>query len=483
MFVALLLLVIFVYSTQIAFGINDAKNYYFQLVMIFGIGLYGIGLYKERNIEFQKYSLFDYMLVLTIIYLSLRTSPFIDEFLNFQLFIILYFVIKQGMFDSKYQYKMVLINNNCMCFIVILELIVILQSFIGLFQAYGIFESLNPRYKITGTTVNPAYYSFFLAASYPLILSIHIYLSISIYRNIKLKILTYIAFLCSVSVLIITENRSSWVSLVLSSIFLLLCIKSFRVTIKTIMLSRILKIISFMVTVFCLVIGIVFVYNFKYDSSYGRLLIWKISNSMIFENPIFGIGYNKFEVLYNIYQQKYFSNNDFLPHDVQIADYIQVAYNEYLQLLIETGIIGFLLFVIIIVYFFMQLLKYINRTSVDENCDFHYFVNIGLFISITSILIMSLFSYPLHYLPVRIIFIINIAILSGLMKNKMRKKKWCVSSIKFIYLFLICLLIMNSLSNVGYKKMWKLAIKEYDKGNYSQSCSIYQAIYPRTSVH
>lgn len=46
MFVVLLLLVIFVYSTQIAFGINDAKNYYFQLVMIFGIGLYGIGLYK-----------------------------------------------------------------------------------------------------------------------------------------------------------------------------------------------------------------------------------------------------------------------------------------------------------------------------------------------------------------------------------------------------------------------------------------------------
>lgn len=477
-FIILLLLVVFVYSTRIAFGINDAKDYYYQVIMLLGIGLCGINIYKQRMFEYQIYSLFDYMFVVTIIYFSSRTYPFIHEFLNFQLLIILYFLIKQKMAIPLFNNKIVLSNKNCVFFIVVIELIVILQSLIGLFQVYGLMDSLNPRYIITGTTINPAYYSFFLAASYPIILSFFFYLDINHYPVVKFKILTCLAIVMILSVLIITENRTSWVSSILSSVLIILSIKKYRTVIKDIFISKAAKYIFLLASISCFIIGTIFVYNYKYESSYGRLLIWKISKNMIFENPIFGIGYGKFEVLYNEYQQKFFLNGDFLLHDVQVADYIQMAYNEYLQLLIETGLVGLLLFILTMAYFLFNFLKYINITTKNKDRDFSYFITIGAFFSIISILIMSMFSYPFHYLPIKILFVINISIVSCITSCIIIKNKRKNIFTKYLYLFSICLLIVHNLFSLKYKIMWKLAINSYEKEQYHKACSIYQTIYP-----
>lgn len=482
-FIILLLLVVFVYSTQIAFGINDAKGYYYQLIMFLAIGLCCINMYKQRMLKYQIYSFFDYMFVATIMYFSLRTYPFIHEFLNFQLLIILYFVIRQGIVNSHFCNKIVLSNSSCVFFIVIIELVAILQSSIGLFQVYGLVETLNPRYNITGTTVNPAYYSLFLAASYPIILSFFFYLDTDRYPVMKFKILTCLAIVTILSVLIITDNRSSWVSLVLSSVLLILSIKKYRAVIKEIFISKTVKWICLVVSILCFILGTIFIYNFKYESSYGRLLIWKISKNMIFENPIFGIGYGKFEVLYNEYQQKYFCNGDFSVHDVQVADYIQMAYNEYLQLLIETGILGLLLLVFTIIYFLFQFSKYFRLTAKNKNEKFSYFIIIGSFLSIFSILLMSMFSYPLHYLPIQILFVINISIVSCVMSRITIEKKRKSFCIKYFYLLFICFLILFNLSTIKYKKMWKLAINAYEIGHYEESCSIYQIIYPHLKTN
>lgn len=106
---------------------------------------------------------------------------------------------------------------------------------------------------------------------------------------------------------------------------------------------------------FILIFG--FFVNLKYFLSIKndiRILTYKIALDMFMDNPLLGIGPDNFRYKYLYYQGHFLKSN---PEFIKLANNAKHVHNEYLQILVETGIIGFsiyVIFLIISVYFLLR---------------------------------------------------------------------------------------------------------------------------------
>lgn len=128
------------------------------------------------------------------------------------------------------------------------------------------------------------------------------------------------------------------------------------------------------------VIGSVLFY-WKRDSAVGRVLIWKVSISMVAEAPVWGSGGGSFRAGYMIRQADFFKTNPESKY-AQVAGNVFHPFTEYLLVLVEFGIVGLLLSGAVLVP--------IARASGQPG--FTSFPT-----SIAAVVLFSCFSYPVHY--------------------------------------------------------------------------------------
>jgi hypothetical protein len=143
------------------------------------------------------------------------------------------------------------------------------------------------------------------------------------------------------------------------------------------------------------------IYSIKPDSAGGRLLIWKISLHMIAKNPLVGIGFDKYKVDYENYQSDYFGSGAGTLYEEKVADHVIYAYNEPLQICIELGIIGFILFLSIFGIAFFSLSKQGNIKNP---------LLLSALAAVVSFFVDSCFSYPLSIMPsyINLLFLLSI---------------------------------------------------------------------------
>ncbi|MGO4972119.1 O-antigen ligase family protein [[Clostridium] aminophilum] len=87
------------------------------------------------------------------------------------------------------------------------------------------------------------------------------------------------------------------------------------------------------------------------DISTGRFIIWARAWKLFKNNPIIGIGWGNF----SLYMTDYYNS----VTGVQVAN----VHNDYLQLLCETGIVGFLCFTLPMLYILSRTLKCIRQQN------------------------------------------------------------------------------------------------------------------------
>lgn len=133
-------------------------------------------------------------------------------------------------------------------------------------------------------------------------------------------------------------------------------------------------------------IGCVLFY-WKQDSAMGRMLAWKVSDSMVAEAPVWGMGAGSFQAHYMTYQAEFFKANPDSRH-TQVAGNVFHPFNEFLLLLIEFGLFGLLLSGLIL--FSVVKGMCISRFNPFLTC-------------IAAITLFSCFSYPMHYAYVCIV--------------------------------------------------------------------------------
>lgn len=95
----------------------------------------------------------------------------------------------------------------------------------------------------------------------------------------------------------------------------------------------------------------------KSDSIWGRIFIWKNCINIFIERPITGYGSGSFINIYNNYQIRYFEKSQGSETEKMLADYVILAYNDFIEVSIEMGLIGLLLLVSLYLISFRKILS------------------------------------------------------------------------------------------------------------------------------
>ena len=122
---------------------------------------------------------------------------------------------------------------------------------------------------------------------------------------------------------------------------------------------------------------------------------------MIFDHPILGMGSGMFQVKFFQYVEELANRDESgaMPH-MMLAIRNRAtdnAHNDLLQFWVETGAIGFMLFMLFLASYFVT----ITRSILEEpGSNYYKQIQMGMLAAVLSISISAGFSFPLH-LPVR----------------------------------------------------------------------------------
>ncbi len=341
---------------------------------------------------------------------------------------------------------------------------------IGVLEFSGVIKMFGSNFIMTGGFLNQGVFANYIATLLPFPIAL-----ILIKQQKIIRILSFIIFLISLTVLILTTSRTAWISGLTSLIYLIfygfniksLIVKTLQTTLKKTIVASL--VIIFICT------GSIFLYNFKKDSANGRLFTWKICLSAIKEKPLFGHGINSFHAAYNSHQINYFKENTEDIKNGMLANEAKYAFNDYLQIAIEKGLIGLFPFLVIVFGIFLIPHKK------------HYLL-IAVKAAVLSTLICSLFSYPLinsiHYT----LFFILIAYASSKHNSNQYsfsflKKRIVTLPISILLACLISLSLSMQISHFYYCNKWKTAYKMVQNKNFNYIPEIYHSLYPHFQNH
>lgn len=214
----------------------------------------------------------------------------------------------------------------------------------------GVFQMIDPMYvmpkkwidaeefdlkkRMFSTFFNPNVFGFYIN-----IIIITICVNLGRSKNKRLNIIEKITFVSSIICLFFTFSRTSWVSLVLSFLCLGILFD------KKYLFFVIIVLIFIFGTDTVLGVNRADIAKIPEDTSFlYRIELWKTSIRIIKDNLLTGIGFGTFF--------KYTTSYSSI-----ITKYIEHCHNVYLQIFMETGIIGFTTFLITLVSIVKGVLK------------------------------------------------------------------------------------------------------------------------------
>lgn len=282
------------------------------------------------------------------------------------------------------------------------------EAIFGMIQLYGYASSYHLLFGITGSFENPGPYAGYLAMIFPLagyyVIKDRRLVSIPFdKRYFPFYLRFFVCVLTVVGVLLIlpaTMSRTSWVSASVGLFFIYFALRFYskRKSLNECFLKW--KLSSILWSLVCLIIlsiTLLYVYRLKQNSADGRILIWKIALQTANNNKS-GVGLGRFAGAYGKEQSIYFESGVGNIQEQYVADSPEYAFNDYLQISIEFGMVPFLLLVIIIlssIYFGLK-----------------YNAKIGIIGGFLSLLTFASMSYPLNLLPFLIAFVFLLAVLN-----------------------------------------------------------------------
>ncbi len=213
---------------------------------------------------------------------------------------------------------------------------------------------------------------------------------------VQLKVLStnrlyyYIFFVFILSGLILSMSVGAWVGLAMGEI-LLLFLGSKRIR-RSIVILVLFTVISFIIfSIHSILVGnnLLSFFHTRLDpysaSKVERIYIWKASIKMFLDHPITGIGIGTFPLVYPSYK---------LPEAREFS--MSFAHNLLLNLLVETGIFGFLSFLAFIVSLYKRGLRLYKEAQDD--------FTLTLIASLTAYLGHQLFDGTMWSLHIGLIF-------------------------------------------------------------------------------
>lgn len=300
-------------------------------------------------------------------------------------------------------------NKNRIKYIIYLVfLITFAESFIGIYQSIYLGE------LSTGTYVNRNHFSGFIELTIFLLIGYSLgqrnyeiqgedrksYLKDVLSSDRIFKQITLILVISFIAIALFTsQSRMAIFSFLVTSVLMYLLIRRYS---KNSPAERIIVIFGIFMTL-CYVFFISFYPILRrfvetIGEAPSRTLIWKDSLRIFWDFPLFGTGIDTFRDIYPSYKS------------LEIASRINFAHNDYIQLLVETGIIGFVLIMIstfVLIKLSLQKISY----YFNKKDYFAGYIRLGAFCGIIAILIHSLVDFNLHIPANAIYFALLIGII------------------------------------------------------------------------
>ena len=330
-------------------------------------------------------------ILITIVSILLNNTFWISQkyFFIFLSYFILYLLIKSNI-KSKNSF------NFCL---IIFFITASLISLYLLVQYYDLDPFLSDIQRLTSTLGNRNYVASYLALIFPIAFSF--FLVESKKRN---KIFYEVILLIIYTGIIICHTRAIWAALIFSLLLFGYILSHFQIN-KTLKANKKWLIV---LSLFFLLITLIYSssnplnrssitaaeraissFDIRGSALRSRFLIWKSTINMIKDKPIFGSGLGTFPLNYLNYQADFLKrNSEYLNFSGKAAE----AHNEYLQIWAETGIIGLLSFLVLVVIFYRYAINVIYKIKeIKEKA-----IVVGLISGVTVTLIHCIFSFPFH---------------------------------------------------------------------------------------
>ncbi|MFH1714661.1 MAG: tetratricopeptide repeat protein [Elusimicrobiota bacterium] len=282
----------------------------------------------------------------------------------------------------------------------------VIASIYGIFQFSGIEliwpKAINPfNNRCVSTFGNPNFLSSYLVMLIPIVIHKFIYVKDQFY-----KFVWAVAGIILTTALVCTLTRSSWLGLGIS----VLIMAYYLIKIKK-NISKYLKNIGIVVVVLIIFMAVIspvrkalvqraqetITINLSNKSIYQRFLIWSSAKDMYLDHPVTGVGWGLFEMFYPFYQSKYLENASFALYRTHANN----AHNEVLELLTQTGIIGFGIFIWLLICFVKYVLKGFKNSVRGEKERFEI---IAILAGLAGILTDNFLNVSMHFAVPMLIF-------------------------------------------------------------------------------
>lgn len=304
----------------------------------------------------------------------------------------------------------------------------IAECWLGFRQLYGFSISNHSIFRLTGSFFNPGPYSGFLV----IILPIALYWTLKLYpevQNFTIRripeiiksgkqttdhLIFAISILCCFGIIMLLPagmSRSAWIAgIVGCGIVLGQHYKIATVFRKYYHSYRKKMLVYGSITLIMITMTGTGMYLMKKDSADGRLLMWKISLLSMKEKPLLGVGPDYFPGAYGKAQAAYFESGKGSPQEKLVAGAPEYGFNEYLQIGVEYGIVGLIVF-----FGVMGSALYSAAHSNVKSSN----AVVG---SLTALLIFALFSYPFQIMSLCMVTIILLAMAGEKEEDDLKKK-------------------------------------------------------------
>ncbi|MEQ1553080.1 MAG: O-antigen ligase family protein [Ferruginibacter sp.] len=209
--------------------------------------------------------------------------------------------------------------------------------------------------------------------------------------------LLYVTIIVAATIMLgFTNGRAGWLGFIFAIVYL---------AYQNLQNASTKKYIVYSITPLLLAIfSLLFFY--KQNSSNGRLLIYKVSATMLQNNWLLGIGHGNYKVEYNTAQAAYFSVNNINSKEALLADNTYFAFNDFFQIVVENGIVGLLF----LIAFGFLVARQIKNMLVNEKNKHLVYAAIA---SLICIAIGAMFSYSLQRFPIIFMAILCFAIVNN----------------------------------------------------------------------
>lgn len=458
----IIFLTVFIQTDSLMNGYESAKRIFFYLAAGMLIAVASVQLILRKEKVSFRFSITDIAILVYFIYQLTRllftpySYVFNDQFIILALCSAFYFVIRYVSPEKAHRtalFYLFLVTG-------------LIQGCIALLQLYGVIPSNSQYFKVTGTFANPDAFAGFAASVLPFALAMYLLQC----GDNKLRNIGLTTFLILILSLAATQIRGGWLA---ASAGCILIYISYKKHLFTKLTADRLKFSALIITTAVIsIIIIFFLFNLRPDSAKGRILIWKISSGIFAEKPVFGIGYDRFSAEYNNYQSEYFANASGNDNEERLAGNVNRAHNEYLEILVESGICGLSLFIIILISIFLP--------NDPESSKQEVQITTAARASVLSIMIFSLTSFPLHILPTQINFYLLLGIVSSQSKSI---KTYALSGkllkvISFFIIFCSMFLFTHAIKQYNCYKQWENAMRASFLGKYSSAERLFSVLEP-----